>query len=117
MVHNGIEYADMQLISEAYFLLRHLLGMDPGAIADVFDEADPAVKALIRRAIDGAHAKGIPVGICGQAPSDYPEVAQFLVKHGIDSVSLTPDSVLRTMAAMLEIEREQGRASRSRAAE
>ncbi len=61
-----------------------------------FDEADEAVKALIAQSIAGGHEKGIPVGICGQAPSDKPEFAAWLVEQGIDSVSLTPDSVLRT---------------------
>jgi pyruvate,water dikinase len=69
---------------------------DSGQLASLFDERDPAVLKMIGMAIDGAHAAGIKVGICGQAPSDYPEFAEFLVERGIDSISLNPDSFLRT---------------------
>jgi pyruvate,water dikinase len=54
--------------------------------------------------IEGAHAEGIKIGICGQAPSDYPEFAEFLVEHGIDSISLNPDSVVETIRHVAEIE-------------
>lgn len=67
---------------------------DSGILAKVFDERDAAVKAMIRNVIAAAHRKGRPVGICGQAPSDYPDFAQFLVEAGIDSLSLNPDSVV-----------------------
>ncbi|MEO0601756.1 MAG: phosphoenolpyruvate synthase, partial [Myxococcota bacterium] len=79
-------------------LTQLTLGIDRDGdrIQDSFDEADPAVKALIAKALEGGHAKGIPVGICGQAPSDKPDFAAWLVEQGIDSISLTPDSVLRT---------------------
>ncbi|MEN0067674.1 MAG: phosphoenolpyruvate synthase [Myxococcota bacterium] len=79
-------------------LTQLTLGIDRDGdrIQASFDEADPAVKALIARAIEGGHAKGIPVGICGQAPSDKPDFAAWLVEQGIDSISLTPDSVMRT---------------------
>jgi pyruvate,water dikinase len=70
---------------------------DSALVADAFDERDPAVKTLLRMAVEGAHRNGRHVGICGQAPSDYPEMARFLVECGIDSISLTPDSVLRTL--------------------
>ncbi|GAA1782976.1 putative PEP-binding protein [Agromyces lapidis] len=56
-------------------------------------------------AIRAAHAAGIKVGICGQAPSDYPDFAEFLVREGIDSISLNPDSFLRTAARVAEVER------------
>lgn len=59
---------------------------------------------MIGMAIDGAHAAGIPIGICGQAPSDYPEFADFLVQQGIDSISLNPDSFLRTAESVARIE-------------
>ena len=57
------------------------------------------------RLIEVAHAKGREVGICGQAPSDYPEFAAFLVSRGIDSISLTPDSVVGTTRRVLEVEK------------
>ncbi|MEX6724733.1 phosphoenolpyruvate synthase [Parapedomonas caeni] len=65
-----------------------------------FDERDPAVTALIAQAIAGAHRNGRPCGICGQAPSDHPDVADWLVEQGIDSISLNPDSVLKTIARL-----------------
>lgn len=67
---------------------------DSGDLARLFDEQDPAVLRMIAMAIEGAHAAGIKVGICGQAPSDHPAFASFLVEHGIDSISLNPDSFL-----------------------
>lgn len=66
---------------------------DSGDLARLFDERNPAVKALIRQVIAAAHRTGRKVGICGQAPSDHPEFAEFLVECGIDSISLNPDSV------------------------
>ena len=56
--------------------------------------------------IETAHKHGRKVGICGQAPSDYPEFATFLVEQGIDSISLIPDTILRTTAAIIEVEGE-----------
>ena len=67
---------------------------DSAILADLFDERDPAVMKLFEMAIAGAHAKKKFIGICGQAPSDYPEVAQFLISKGIDSISLNADSVI-----------------------
>lgn len=67
---------------------------DSGLLSGLFDERDPAVKMMLALAIQGAHAKKVHIGICGQAPSDYPEIADFLIKQGIDSLSLNPDSVL-----------------------
>ena len=67
---------------------------DSGLLAHLFDERDEAVSKMLSLAIHGAHFAGRPIGICGQAPSDYPEVAQFLMQEGIDSISLNPDSVL-----------------------
>lgn len=67
------------------------------------------MKRIIAMAIDAAKRAGRKVGICGQAPSDYPEFAQFLVEQGIDSLSLNPDSVLNTTAAVLAVERSQRR--------
>ena len=71
-----------------------------------FDERDPGVLKMLQMAVEGAQAAGRHSGICGQAPSDYPEVAEFLVRVGIDSISLTPDSVLKTTMAILELEEE-----------
>jgi pyruvate,water dikinase len=73
---------------------------DSALVAFDFDERDPAVMTILRMAIEGAHRNGRPVGICGQAPSDDPEMARFLMAWGIDSISLTPDSVLRTIRAL-----------------
>jgi pyruvate,water dikinase len=76
-------------------LTQLTLGVDRDSsdLAHLFDERNPAVKALIRQVIAAAQKAGRKVGICGQAPSDYPEFAAFLVECGIDSISLNPDSV------------------------
>ena len=66
---------------------------DSALLADLFDERDPAVKKLVRMVVEAAHGKGRKVGICGQAPSDYPEFAEFLAEIGIDSISLNADSL------------------------
>ncbi|WP_242343262.1 phosphoenolpyruvate synthase [Anaeromyxobacter terrae] len=78
---------------------------DSARIAPLFDERSPAVKALCAMLIDVAHRAGRKVGICGQAPSDYPEFAAFLVERGIDSLSLNADAILRTTRRVLEEER------------
>jgi pyruvate,water dikinase len=67
---------------------------DSGLLASLFDERDPAVKLMLEAAIKGAHKAKRPIGICGQAPSDYPEIRAFLIQNNIDSMSLNPDSVL-----------------------
>ena len=66
---------------------------DSALLADLFDERDPAVKKLVVQVIEGAHRKGRKVGICGQAPSDHPDFAEFLAESGIDTISLNPDSL------------------------
>ncbi|HSG35112.1 MAG TPA: phosphoenolpyruvate synthase [Sphingomonadaceae bacterium] len=80
-------------------LTQLVLGVDRDSelLAELFDERDPAVKAIIADLIPRAHKAGAKVGICGQAPSDYPEFAQFLVELGIDSISLNPDSFVATL--------------------
>lgn len=95
-------------------LTQLTLGVDRDSplVAFDFDERDPGVLAFLRQAVEGARRNGRPCGICGQAPSDYPEIAEFLVRLGIDSISLTPDSVLRTLRAVVELERKLGRAPR-----
>jgi pyruvate,water dikinase len=88
-------------------LTQLILGVDRDSeiVAPIFDERNPAVKQMIAQAIAACHARGRKIGICGQAPSDYPEFAQFLVEQGIDSISLNPDTVLKTTAAIVETER------------
>ena len=77
-------------------LTQLVLGVDRDSalLASLFDECDAAVKIMMAMAIKGAHAHKRYIGICGQAPSDYPEIAHFLIKEGIDSLSLNVDSVL-----------------------
>jgi len=87
-------------------LTQLVLGVDRDSeiVAHIFDERNPAVKKMIAAVIRAAKAKGRKIGICGQAPSDYPEFARFLVEQGIDSISLNPDAVLRTTLSVLELE-------------
>jgi pyruvate,water dikinase len=91
-------------------LTQLTLGVDRDSerCASLFDERNAAVKLSCASLIKTAHAHGRKVGICGQAPSDYPDFAAFLVEHGIDSISLNPDSVVRTKQRILEEERKQG---------
>jgi pyruvate,water dikinase len=88
-------------------LTQLMLGVDRDSelVAHLFDERNDAVKLTIAQVIRAAHAAGRKIGICGQAPSDYPDFAQFLVAEGIDSISLNPDSVLKTMVAIVEAEK------------
>jgi pyruvate, water dikinase len=74
------------------------LDRDSAIVSDLFDERDPAVMSLLRQAIRTAREKGIPIGLCGQAPSDHPEFARFLVEEGITSISFTPDALLTGIA-------------------
>jgi pyruvate,water dikinase len=87
-------------------LTQLILGVDRDSeiVSHVFDERNPAVMRMIADVIRVAKARGRKMGICGQAPSDYPEFAQFLVEQGIDSISLNPDTVVRTTLAVLEKE-------------
>jgi pyruvate,water dikinase len=92
-------------------LTQLLLGVDRDSdlVAHLFDERNEAVMRTIAQVIHAAQAAGRKIGICGQAPSDYPEFARFLVRAGIDSISLNPDSVLRTMLAIAEMEQTTAR--------
>jgi pyruvate, water dikinase len=72
----------------------------------VFDERNPAVKFAIEQLIRTAHKHGIKIGICGQAPSDYPEIVEFLVEQGIDSISLNPDVIGRMKKVVAEVEEQ-----------
>jgi pyruvate,water dikinase len=83
------------------------LDRDSSLVAHLFDERNEGVKRMVQQAIATAKATGRKIGICGQAPSDYPEFAQFLVELGIDSISLNPDSVLKTMLMVAEVEKTQ----------
>ena len=87
-------------------LTQLVLGVDrdSGDLAPLFDERNNAVKRAIREAIVQAHAAGIKIGICGQAPSNYPEYAAFLVEEGIDSISLNPDSFVSTLRNVAQVE-------------
>jgi pyruvate,water dikinase len=73
---------------------------DSGLVAHAFDERDPAVKVLLERAIKACLDAGKYVGICGQGPSDHPDLAQWLLDQGIESMSLNPDTVVSTWLAL-----------------
>jgi len=87
-------------------LTQLTLGLDRDSemVAHLFDERDGAVEKMVEMAIAAAHRAGKKIGICGQAPSDYPEFARFLVEKGISSMSLNPDTVLQTTQMILEVE-------------
>jgi pyruvate,water dikinase len=89
-------------------LTQLTLGVDRDStqVASLFDERNAAVRWSCAHLLQTAHRYGRKVGICGQAPSDFPEFAKFLVEQGIDSLSLNPDAVLRTTTQILEIERK-----------
>ncbi len=87
-------------------LTQLVLGVDRDSeeLSYLFDERNPAVKRFVAELIDRAHSRETKVGICGQAPSDYPEFAAFLVEQGIDSMSLNPDSVITVKQRVAEVE-------------
>ncbi|MFN8298579.1 MAG: phosphoenolpyruvate synthase [Chitinophagales bacterium] len=78
---------------------------DSAIISDLFDERNPAAKWMFATAIERAHKAGIKIGLCGQAPSDYPEFARFLVEQGIDSISFNPDALLKGIENIYEAEK------------
>jgi pyruvate,water dikinase len=82
---------------------------DNNTVAHVYDENNEAVKELIRRVIRVGKQKKIKVGLCGQAPSDYPQFARFLVEEGIDSISLAPDTVVKTTIDTKKTEEKLGK--------
>jgi pyruvate, water dikinase len=82
------------------------LDRDSSLVAHLYDERNMAVKSMLSQLITTAKQCGVKVGICGQGPSDHPDFAQFLVEMGIDSISVTPDSVIKTMKAIHYIEQE-----------
>jgi pyruvate,water dikinase len=97
-------------------LTQLVLGIDrdSGTVAHLFDERDEAVLAMIASAITAAHRAGKPIGICGQAPSDHPEFAAWLVEHGITSISLNPDSIVKASAVVAGAESAMAAATADR---
>ena len=92
-----LEYFDgMSIGSNDMTQLTLGLDRDSAVIAKLFDERDEAVKALLKMAIDACVRNGKYVGICGQGPSDHPDLARWLVDQGIESISLNPDTVVET---------------------
>ena len=93
-------------------LTQLILGVDRDSslVAHVYDERNPAVKKFVRQVIEVAVKKGKYIGICGQAPSDYPEFAEFVVECGIGSMSLNPDTVIKTTLIVAELEKRLGMA-------
>ena len=92
-------------------LAQLVLGVDRDSevVAFDYDERDPGVKEMIRLSVEGCKRNKRHSGLCGQAPSDYPEMAEYLVEIGIDSISLNPDAVLKTTLHVLDIEKRLGR--------
>jgi len=78
------------------------LDRDSGLVAEAFDERDPAVKAMLKMAVEACNRAGKYVGICGQGPSDHPDLAQWLMDIGIQSMSLNPDTVVDTWNALAQ---------------
>ena len=93
-------------------LTQLVLGLDrdSASVAHLFDERNSAVKRMLRQAIGGAKRAGKPIGICGEAPSDYPGLAEWLVECGIDSISLNPAAAIKTACV---IARAAGRHERA----
>ncbi|MBK9324254.1 MAG: phosphoenolpyruvate synthase [Bdellovibrionaceae bacterium] len=96
-------------------LTQMVLGVDrdSSVVSHLFDERDPAVLKMLHMAIDGAKKSGRPIGICGQAPSDFPEISQLLVNEGINSISVTPDSVIKTIQVVSAVEKSRNESSSS----
>ena len=96
-------------------LTQLTLGVDRDSqiVAFDFDERDPGVKEMIRLSVEGARRNGRHSGLCGQAPSDYPEMAEYLVEIGIDTMSLNPDAVLATTRQVLAVEKRLSRTPKS----
>ena len=84
------------------------LDRDSDLVAHIYDERNAAVKTMVKMVIDTAKRRGRKIGICGQAPSDFPEFATFLVECGIDSISLISDTVIKTRLAIAKKEKELG---------
>ena len=95
-------------------LTQLTLGVDRDSeiVAFNFDERDQGIKFMLRLAVEGCRRNGRHSGICGQASSDYPEIAEYLVRLGIDSFVVNPDTIVRTTLRIAEVERVLGRAPR-----
>jgi signal transduction protein with GAF and PtsI domain len=89
---------------------------DVAVVAFDFDERDPGMLEMLKLAIEGAKRNGRHVGICGEAPANYPEIARYLAGLGIDSISVNPSSLLRTMDVVAEAEAAAGRRNASSSA-
>jgi pyruvate,water dikinase len=102
-------------------LTQLTLGVDRDSeiVAFDFDERDPGMLEMLKLAVLGAKRNGRHIGICGEAPANYPEIARYLAELGIDSISVNPSSVLRTMQVVCDAEASAGprRATTSEAAE
>jgi len=94
-------------------LTQLVLGVDRDSdqLSHLFDERNDAVLAAISQVIRSAHEKSVKVGICGQGPSDHPDFAEFLVREGIDSLSLNPDSIVPTIHQVAKLEKQIGSTS------
>ncbi|MFV1917559.1 MAG: putative PEP-binding protein, partial [Patescibacteria group bacterium] len=92
-------------------LTQLVIGMDRDSaiISDIANENDPAVKKMIEDVIKACKKRRKYIGICGQAPSDFPEFDDFLVKNRIDSISLNPDTVIKTIPRIYKMERKIGK--------
>ncbi len=92
-------------------LTQLTLGVDRDSdiVAFDFDERDPGMLEMLRLAVDGAKRNHRHIGICGEAPANYPEIARFLAGHGIDSISVNPSSILRTIGVVYEAEQNAGK--------
>ena len=96
-------------------LTQLTLGVDRDSeiVAFDYDERDEGVKEMIRLAVEGCRRHHMHSGLCGQAPSDYPDMAEYLVELGIDSMSLNPDTVLKTTQLVADVEARLARSKRS----
>ena len=97
LAHQYLEFFDgMSIGSNDLTQLTLGIDRDSGLIAAMFDERDEAVRILLKMAIDACRKEGKYIGICGQGPSDHPDLARWLIDEGIDSLSLNPDTVVET---------------------
>ena len=90
-------------------LTQLVLGVDRDSelVSHIYNERNEAVKILIRQVIAAAKKTKTKIGICGQAPSDFPDFAEFLVREGIDSISLTADTIVKTMVHLSKVEKRK----------
>jgi len=92
-------------------LTQLVLGVDrdSGLVSHIYNERNDAVKILISQVIATAKRTKTKIGICGQAPSDFPDFAEFLVREGIDSISLTPDTIMKTIVQLAKVEKKNNK--------